>query len=112
MSEDQSVIRKVLIFILLSLFSFIVKLSCSIGVFAMFIAPITWIFLIARDLFLIPQELAVFIGKILLTVTPALPTYFCAVEHLKNNDESSSLLSIDLCFALWIFVAIAVWIFL
>ena len=112
MNDEQSVIKTILIFIILNLFSFILKFLWVIIVFAMFIAPIICIFSIIHDFLAIPQTSAIFIAKFLLTVAPAVPTYFYAAQYLKDDSESPEHLSMDLCFALWIFIAIGVWIFL
>ena len=55
----------------------------------------------------VPHEVSLTISRILLTITPIIPTL--AFVKAKNEDYSTDEYSMDLCFASWIITIVFAW---
>lgn len=60
----------------------------------------------------ITPEAALLLKKILLTITPIIPTFFYAIGCVESVDEENDGFSIELCFLVWVFIGIYAWVIL
>ena len=61
------------------------------------------------DLTPISDDVCLLIEKILLSIAPALPTFFYALWCMEDANKKSNPRSIDLCFVAWILTLAITW---